>query len=381
MRERELDVVDVTQEASTGDVPSDAQIDELLQQAYLRCAANVGGEIANYIPALAQADPDALGVCIADVDGGLHEIGDTRTAFSIQSISKAFVFALLAEEVGHDEVFDLVGANNTGLSFSSVVAIEINDGHPMNPMVNAGALATTALIPGDTFDDRWEKIRTGLSQFAGRELIVDEVVYTSESLNNHRNRAIAQLLQSYDRIEGDPAEVVDLYTRQCSVRVDARDLAVMGATLAYGGVNPLTGERVVSPETCRDTLAVLTASGLYENSGEWLFEIGLPGKSGVAGGAGHSGAGKGRHRHVRAAPRQGRQQHPRSDRDRLPVAGPRPEHLRVRLALHGTRPRLSARRTHGARATRRCAPGCASAPDPHRGSACGTRRRAWRSAA
>ncbi|HJA05516.1 MAG: glutaminase A [Candidatus Microbacterium stercoravium] len=284
MRERELDVVDVTQEASTGDVPSDAQIDELLQQAYLRCAANVGGEIANYIPALAQADPDALGVCIADVDGGLHEIGDTRTAFSIQSISKAFVFALLAEEVGHDEVFDLVGANNTGLSFSSVVAIEINDGHPMNPMVNAGALATTALIPGDTFDDRWEKIRTGLSQFAGRELIVDEVVYTSESLNNHRNRAIAQLLQSYDRIEGDPAEVVDLYTRQCSVRVDARDLAVMGATLAYGGVNPLTGERVVSPETCRDTLAVLTASGLYENSGEWLFEIGLPGKSGVAGG-------------------------------------------------------------------------------------------------
>jgi glutaminase len=151
-------------------------------------------------------------------------------------------------------------------------------------MVNAGALATTALMPGATAEEKWDAVRTGLSRFAGRELEVDEEVYRSEAATNQRNRAIAQLLESYGRIRSDPREVVDVYTRQCALLVDARDLAIMGATLADGGVNPVTGERVVSADVCRDTLAVLTASGLYERSGEWLFEIGLPGKSGVAGG-------------------------------------------------------------------------------------------------
>jgi glutaminase len=154
----------------------------------------------------------------------------------------------------------------------------------MNPMVNAGAIATTALVPGATAADQWEVIRDGLSRFAGRPLALDEDVYRSETATNQRNRAIAELLASYGRIRRDPAEAVDVYTRQCSLLVDAHDLAVMGATLADGGVNPLTGERVVSADVCRDTLAVLAASGLYERSGEWLFEIGLPGKSGVAGG-------------------------------------------------------------------------------------------------
>lgn len=283
MRANELDVEDIGQEVATGAVPPDNRLDEVLAAAYARAQRHEEGAVADYIPVLAEADAVAFGVCVTDVRGGLHEIGDTRIPFSIQSISKAFVYALLSEQVGHEKAFDVVGVNNTGLAFNSVVAIELNDGHPMNPMVNAGAIATTALLPGGA-DEKWEAIRSGLSRFAGRELEVDEEVYRSESETNHRNRAIATLLQSYGRITADPDAVVDVYTRQCSLLVDARDLAVMGATLADGGVNPVTGERVVSADVCRDTLAVLSASGLYERSGEWLFEIGLPGKSGVAGG-------------------------------------------------------------------------------------------------
>ncbi len=280
----DLDVAGVGQAAGTGTVPAGQQIDDLLARAYDRAARHREGTVADYIPILAEADPEAFGLCVADVEGGLHELGDTRTPFSIQSISKAFVYALLCEALGHERVLDVVGVNNTGLAFNSVVAIELNDGHPMNPMVNAGALATTALMPGDTAGEMWDGVHDGLSRFAGRPLEVDDEVYRSEAATNHRNRAIAQLLESYGRIECDPLDVVDVYTRQCALRVDARDLAVMSATLADGGVNPVTGERVVSAEVSRDTLAVLAASGLYERSGEWLFEIGLPGKSGVAGG-------------------------------------------------------------------------------------------------
>lgn len=280
----DLDVDGVGQAASTGAVPAGPHIDELLARAFDRAAGHREGTTADYIPILANADPDAFGLCVADVEGGLHELGDTRTPFSIQSISKVFVYALLCEAYGHERVLDVVGVNNTGLAFNSVVAIELNDGHPMNPMVNAGAIATTALLPGDSPGELWAVVQEGMSRFAGRPLELDEEVYRSETATNHRNRAIAQLLESYGRIERDPHDVVDVYTRQCALRVDARDLAVMGATLADGGVNPVTGERVVSADVCRDSLAVLAASGLYERSGEWLFEIGLPGKSGVAGG-------------------------------------------------------------------------------------------------
>jgi glutaminase len=240
--------------------------------------------VADYIPELAKADPDWFAVCVAEVDGSMHTAGDVDIEFSIQSISKAFVYALVCQEYGHEVVRDRIGVNNTGLAFNSVIAIELNDGHPMNPMVNAGAIATTALMPGDTPDAQWDAIVAGLSGFAGRPLQVDETVYGSESETNQRNRAIARLLESYGRIESDPAAVVDVYTRQCALLVTAADLAVMGATLADGGENPVTGQRVVSARVCRDTLAILAANGAYERSGEWLFEIGLPGKSGVAGG-------------------------------------------------------------------------------------------------
>lgn len=284
VRAMDLDVSEIAQAVDTGAVPPDSRIDDLLHRAHAHASAHREGAVADYIPILAEADPEAFGVCIVDVDGGFHEQGDTRVPFSIQSISKAFVYALLCDALGHERVLEIVGVNNTGLAFNSVVAIELNDGHPMNPMVNAGAIATTALMPGENPEQQWAAILTGLSRFAGRELEIDDEVYRSEAATNHRNRAIGQLLESYGRIGRDPLAAVDVYTRQCSVLVDARDLAVMGATLADGGVNPITGDRVVSPTVARDTLAAMAASGLYERSGEWLYEIGLPGKSGVAGG-------------------------------------------------------------------------------------------------
>lgn len=280
----ELDVDGVEERVSTGALPPWADVETLVQEAHRRNAAVATGTVADYIPALAAADPALFGVSVAEVDGEVHSAGDADHAFSIQSISKAFVYALVCEGLGHELALERVGVNNTGLAFNSVVAIELNDGHPMNPMVNAGALATTALVPGETADDRWRFIQEGLSRFAGRRLELDADVYVSETATNQRNQAIARLLQSYGRITADPVEVVDTYTKQCSLLVTARDLAVMGATLADGGVNPVSGERVVSSHVCRDTLAVMAASGLYERSGEWLFEIGIPGKSGVAGG-------------------------------------------------------------------------------------------------
>lgn len=195
--------------------------------------------------------------------------------------------------LGHEEVHERIGVNNTGLPFNSVIALELNDGRPMNPMVNAGAIATTALMPGPSPVEQWENIRTGLSAFAGRPLDLEGEVYRSEARTNHRNRAIARLLQSYGSLEVDPLEMGDLYTRQCALAVTASDIAVMGATLAHGGVTPITGEQVVSAEVSRDTLSVLASCGLYERSGGWLFEIGLPAKSGVSGGIVAVAPGKG----------------------------------------------------------------------------------------
>lgn len=280
----DVDVGDVAQAAYTGRLPEWSEVESLVEAAHRRFRSDADGVVADYIPVLAQADPEWFAVCVAEVDGGVHTAGDTQVEFSIQSISKAFVYALVCQEYGHEVVRDRIGVNNTGLAFNSVIAIELNDGHPMNPMVNAGAIATTALMPGATPDEQWRNIVSGLSAFAGRPLHVDDTVYRSEADTNQRNRAIARLLESYGRIELDPLAVVDVYTRQCALRVTATDLAVMGATLADGGVNPVTGQRVVSAGVCRDTLAILAANGAYERSGEWLFEIGLPGKSGVAGG-------------------------------------------------------------------------------------------------
>jgi len=183
--------------------------------------------------------------------------------------------------------------NGTGLPFNSIMAIELNDGRPMNPMVNAGAIATTSLAPGANAEERWEFIRGGLSRFAGRELELDAEVYASEAATNQRNQGIARLLLGYGRMYSDPDEATDIYTKQCALNVTAKDMAIMGATLADGGVNPVTRERVMDADRCARVLAVMATAGLYEQSGDWLYEVGLPGKSGVAGGIVTIAPGKG----------------------------------------------------------------------------------------
>ena len=237
--------------------------------------------------------PERFGLCVAGIGGTVYAAGDADTEFTIMSVAKPFVYALVCERLGRDETRRLIGVNATGLPFNSVSAVERGGDGRTNPMVNPGAIAATSLVRGGALEERWQLLRDTLSRFAGRELELDGEVYESASATNDRNQSLARLLQSYGRLYSDPAEAVDLYTRQSCLRVTARDLAVMGATLANGGVNPLTEERVVDAETCHCTLAVMTTAGLYETSGDWLYDIGLPGKSGIGGGIVAVAPGKG----------------------------------------------------------------------------------------
>jgi glutaminase len=288
-----FDETSTTGAVSTGELPTLGVVVALLDEVHQRYRAVDEGTVADYIPALADADPSHFGVSMFGVRGRGASVGDGSELFSIQSISKAFVFALVCDAVGHEEARRLLGVNATGLAFNSVMAIEMNEDRTMNPMVNAGAMATTSLVPGATADERWAFVLEGLSRFAGRPLELDADVYASESATNLRNQGIAHLLQSYGRLYADPDETTDLYTRQCSLLVSAEDLAVMGATLAAGGVNPRTGEQVIQAFNCKHVLAAMATAGLYEHSGDWLYEVGLPGKSGVSGGIVTISPGKG----------------------------------------------------------------------------------------
>ncbi len=278
---------------STGDLPPRPEVRALLAEAYQRFAPIEDGRVADYIPVLAAASPKLFGLALADVEGQVFWEGDADQTFSIQSLSKPFVFALVCQFLGGGRAREMIGVNGTGLPFNSVMAIELNAERTMNPMVNAGAIATTSLVPGANAAEKWEFIRAGLSAFAGRDLAMDQGVYESEAATNQRNQGMAHLLHGYGRLYGDPHEATDLYTRQCALLVTARDVAVMGATLADGGVNPVTRRRVVDADRCQRVLAVLATAGLYEQSGDWLYEIGLPGKSGVAGGIVAIAPGKG----------------------------------------------------------------------------------------
>jgi glutaminase len=278
---------------STGHLPDAATITALITEAHDRFAANTEGANSDVYPALARVPSALFGICVAATSGAIFEVGDTDVDFAIMSVSKPFVFALVCQEIGAARAREQLGANATGLPFNSIAAIERSPDGRTNPMVNAGAIATTSLVPGRTLDDKWRFIHTGLSKFAARTLPLNEDVYASASETNSRNQGIARVLQSYGRIYMEPAAATDLYTRQCSLNVTAHDLAVMGATLADGGVNPVTKERVVDPLVCHYTLAVMTTAGLYETSGDWLYEIGLPGKSGIGGGIVTVSPGKG----------------------------------------------------------------------------------------
>jgi glutaminase len=288
-----IDEPDGPSAISTGRLPNAELVRALITEAYQRYRGDNEGVVADYIPALARVPPSLFGICAVGVDGAASEIGDVDYAFSIQSISKPFVFALICQALGAEEARSRIGVNSTGLPFNSVMAVELNTARTMNPMVNAGAIATTSLAPGDTAEAKFAFIQDGLSRFAGRRLDLDTEVYQSEAATNLRNRGIAKLLEGYGRMYFDALEATDVYTRQCSLNVTVHDLAVMGATLADGGVNPMTRDRVVDATHCKRILAVLATAGLYEQSGDWLFEVGLPGKSGVSGGIVTISPGKG----------------------------------------------------------------------------------------
>jgi len=278
---------------STGQLPPRDMVAALVAEAHGRYKGNTEGEVSQVYPALARVPSDLFGVCLVGTGGNVYAVGDADHAFSIMSVSKAFLFALVCQEIGPEPAREKLGVNSTGLPFNSLSAIERSADGRTNPMANAGAIATTSLVPGTTADEKWRFIHDGLSRFAGRTLPLNEEVYASASETNFRNRSIAQLLQSYDRIYCDPVLATDMYTRQCSLNVSAKDLAVMGATLADGGVNPLTRKRVVDAPVCHYALAVMATAGLYETSGDWLYDIGLPGKSGISGGIVTVSPGKG----------------------------------------------------------------------------------------
>ena len=278
---------------STGHLPPAERAGALVAEAYERFKSNDEGKNADYIPALAKVPGELFGVCVVGTSGIAYAAGDTAYEFSIQSVSKPFVFALICQAVGEDEAREKLGVNSTGLPFNSVLAVERTSDGTTNPMVNAGAIAAASLAPGTTADAKWQFIHDGLSRFAGRSLTLNSEVYQSEATANQRNQGIASLLQSYDRIYFDPIQATDVYTKQCSLNVTAKDIAVMAATLANGGVNPLTSKRIIDAVHCQHVLAVMVTAGLYENSGDWLYETGLPGKSGVSGGMVTVSPGKG----------------------------------------------------------------------------------------
>jgi glutaminase len=278
---------------STGRLPPAGFVEELVAEAYARYRDDGDGAVSNVYPALAEVSQEFFGICVSGVGGTTFSAGDAEAEFTIMSVAKPFVYALVCEQLGGDRLRELVGVNATGLPFNSLAAVEQSSDGRTNPMVNPGAIAVTSLVPGSGVEQRWRFLEEGLTRFAGRTLSLDGDVLRSARASNHRNRSLAELLQSQDRLGSDALEAVDLYTRQSCLRVTARDLAVMGATLANAGVNPLTHERVVEPETCHCTLAVMITAGLYETSGDWLYDIGLPGKSGIGGGIVAVSPGKG----------------------------------------------------------------------------------------
>ncbi|HXH43344.1 MAG TPA: glutaminase A [Bradyrhizobium sp.] len=266
---------------STG-YPTRPPLRRFLTDCHDEFRADHSGELADYIPELKRANPDHFGIALVTIDGHVYEVGDSNVPFTIQSVSKAFVFALALEMVGEARVAATIGVEPSGEAFNSIRLT--NDNRPFNPMVNAGAIACSGLIYEVDGKGAFECVRAKLSQFAGRELGVDEAVHASETATGNRNRAIAWLLRNYAVLPDDVDAVLDVYFRQCAILVTARDLAVMAATLANRGINPVTGVQVITPNIVARTLSVMTSSGMYDYAGEWTYRVGIPAKSGVGGG-------------------------------------------------------------------------------------------------
>jgi glutaminase len=264
--------------------PRLAFVESVVQEAYDKFKDDNSGKNADYIPYLAKVDSKLFGIAVVTTDNQVLTKGDVKYFFSIQSISKVYTLALAMEALGPDKVFEKVGSEPTGRPFNSPVAVVDMGTHTGNPLVNAGAIATASLISGKDADDKWNKILDFYSRVAGEKLSLIDEVYKSEAATNTGNKALSMLLAKYDRIYADPFESVDIYTKQCSVGVNAAQLARMGATLANNGINPATGEHVIKPEDVPHILSTMTMAGLYDGSGGWAWHVGLPAKSGVGGG-------------------------------------------------------------------------------------------------
>jgi glutaminase len=279
---------------SLGPAALDAQtggdVQKAVDAAHAKFRGLQEGKNADYIPALAKVDPNLFGIVVVTGDGKVVTAGDIKTEVSIQSISKVFTMAQVIQEQGLESIEKRIGVDATGMRFNSIIAIEgvrgvIGAGAPeMNPLVNPGAISATGMVRGKTADEVWKKIIGFHNDAAGRSLTVLQDVYKSESDTNQRNQAIGALMLAYGYIKSNWQQAVDLYTRQCSIGVNAQDLATMAATLAFGGKNPVTGKQVMDANKVPGVLAVMATAGLYDDSGKWLYATGLPAKSGVGGG-------------------------------------------------------------------------------------------------
>jgi glutaminase len=258
-------------------------IQDYLHSLHARLRELVDGDVADYIPELARVNADAFGICIATHDGFVYEVGDARQPFTIQSISKPLTYGLALEDNGEAAVLAKIGVEPSGDVFNAI-SLRPQTGAPLNPLINAGAIAACGLVPGATVEAKTARILDAFSRYAGRTLDIDETVYDSESATGHRNRAIGWMLRNFSILDGDPTPTLETYFRQCAIRVTCRDLAVMGATLANGGLNPITGLRAIPEAYVANVLSVMATCGMYDYSGEWLYRTGLPAKSGVGGG-------------------------------------------------------------------------------------------------
>jgi len=267
---------------------SPANIATVLNETYSKFKTLQEGKNADYIPALAKVDPKIFGIALVTTDGKVYTAGDVKSEVSIQSISKVFTLAKVIEEDGPEKIEKTIGVDATGMRFNSIVSVEFSQkalgGPEMNSLVNPGAIATTSMVKGGTRDEVWKSILDWHSAFAGRPLAVNEEVFKSEAATNQRNQAIGALMYAYGYIKDKPDQATDVYTEQCSINVNAKDLATMAATLADGGKNPVSAKQVMTPKNVPYVLAVMATAGLYDDSGKWLYHTGLPGKSGVGGG-------------------------------------------------------------------------------------------------
>lgn len=263
---------------------NDTLVQSVVQEAYEKYKDNKDGKNADYIKALADVDSSLFGITVVTVDGKVFEVGDVKSEFSIQSISKVFTVAKAMQQHGAEAIQEKVGASATGLAFNSIIAIEQQPSRAANPFVNAGAIASTSLVKADNGEQRWDIIKTNMDDFAGRKLSFNDVVYKSEVNDNKRNQAISKLLDAYGRMYADPLESTTIYTKQCSVNVSAHDLAVMGATLANQGKNPVTNKQVIDEQYPEYIMSLMATAGLYDGAGDWLYYTGTPAKSGVGGG-------------------------------------------------------------------------------------------------